>query len=351
MGEDAVKAIALLMRSHVYAGLIFVAALTVTPYVADWHVLCEQLTSFQVQYLAGAVVLLALALCLRRWGAGVLAGALVVVLLVRVGLAPGAEAHAAPPASQASETAFSVKLVCANLLYDNRDASGLLAWVKEKGPDIICIQEYGDLAATDVERGLREAYPFSVVQPDNSPSGMATFSRYPLQAAPFRKEIADELQQMAPRIPQIQRFRMSKNDVEFMVYNVHPMAPGGKTALETRNAQLRLLAQAVASESLSVIVAGDLNITPWSPRYAEFMRDSRLKRARAGRLPMPTWPARGLPLARWLAPGPAKDLARIPLDYVLHGPGIECVTITRGPQVGSDHLPIYAELRVPRRAF
>jgi endonuclease/exonuclease/phosphatase family metal-dependent hydrolase len=96
-----------------------------------------------------------------------------------------------------------------------------------------------------------------------------------------------------------------------------------------RPGQVAAIAAAMANEAL--IVAGDFNMTPWSPAYRSLRRDSYLHSAtRFAR----TWPA----------PAPF-----IPLDHILYRGQVEVVKAEAwlgGPaRMASDHLPVVVELQ------
>jgi endonuclease/exonuclease/phosphatase family metal-dependent hydrolase len=95
-----------------------------------------------------------------------------------------------------------------------------------------------------------------------------------------------------------------------------------------RPGQVAAIAAAMANEAL--IVAGDFNMTPWSPAYRALRRDSFLHSAtRFAR----TWPA----------PAPF-----MPLDHILYRGQVEVVNAAAwfgGPaRMASDHLPVVVEL-------
>ena len=79
------------------------------------------------------------------------------------------------------------------------------------------------------------------------------------------------------------------------------------------------------------ILAGDLNGTPWclEPHLTWRLQDAR---ATAGAGLATTWPARLL------------DPFRIPIDHVLHARNVTCTRLRVGPRIGSDHLPLIADL-------
>ncbi len=78
-----------------------------------------------------------------------------------------------------------------------------------------------------------------------------------------------------------------------------------------------------------VVVAGDFNAGPWSHGFQDFMAKTGLTRHATL---APTWPA--WPIA----------LPQVALDHILVSGDLAVVRGGTGPAVGSDHLPVVAEV-------
>jgi endonuclease/exonuclease/phosphatase (EEP) superfamily protein YafD len=81
-------------------------------------------------------------------------------------------------------------------------------------------------------------------------------------------------------------------------------------------------------------IMGDLNASMWSPAYKRMMRRQGLKDAREGH---------GLVLTQH-GHGPVSGLLWRPIDHCLHNDRLAVRNFYAGPDLGSDHLPIVAEL-------
>ena len=75
----------------------------------------------------------------------------------------------------------------------------------------------------------------------------------------------------------------------------------------------------------------------WSPFYRSMMETSGLRNARQGRGILPT---HSIVTPRFAA-------LSAPLDHCLVTPDIQVKDFKLGPAIGSDHLPIIAELLIP----
>ena len=100
----------------------------------------------------------------------------------------------------------------------------------------------------------------------------------------------------------------------------------------------------VAQSDMPVIVTGDFNLTPWSPRFRAAWRASGLTFAGDYRLWPKTWPAHAVPW-KYL---PAVLIGGIPIDHVLVSRHFAVAAIRRGPYIGSDHYPVLADLYLRR---
>lgn len=319
-----------------WVALAVCALLVATPWQGRWHFALDILSNFQIQYTVFSVLLLVCAVGLRRWHAAIVGLGLVVLLCART-----FGVHGATPPPQ---DGISLKIVSANLLYTNRNSDGLLAFIAAKDPEVIALQEFGPGVSDALNAALLPKYPYAFTTPEPNPSGVALYSKLPCDLTPLDKLDARLVAGVSsfPRV--INRFRLTVGGKPVTLYNVHPYPPAGARGQEERNAQLRLIADLVATEKGPVVVAGDLNATPWCPNYTDFIRTSGLHSGRDGHGPVPTWPARGIVPG---FPAAVRDIVRIPIDYVFCSRELGFRDFHRGPTIGSDHLPLYAEVVLP----
>jgi endonuclease/exonuclease/phosphatase (EEP) superfamily protein YafD len=78
-------------------------------------------------------------------------------------------------------------------------------------------------------------------------------------------------------------------------------------------------------------------MTPWSYRLQRLLASAGLRRHATF---LRSWPTHLYPQLRLPAPA-------FLIDHVLSTPDIRSVSIRTGPVVGSDHLPVIAQLRLP----
>lgn len=216
------------------------------------------------------------------------------------------------------------------------DAEGLAPWLQQVDADIVMLQEVPE-GLTEAIPTLVEHYPYQLNQPEWS---NVILSRYPLSEA----EVATDMP--------MQRTEVNIDGRRVALYNVHFRWPIGEprfTSLpwfevnafsryddSVRNQQIETLLGQLRQEPLPYIVAGDFNMSQHAATYgrvAEVMQDAFRE---AGRGWGNTWPTKlqsGLPIPLLLR-----------LDYIWHSEAFVTQEVRRGPELASDHLPVYAAL-------
>jgi endonuclease/exonuclease/phosphatase (EEP) superfamily protein YafD len=111
----------------------------------------------------------------------------------------------------------------------------------------------------------------------------------------------------------------------------HPLPPADAASVLARNQQLQGLASLRPKVDPALIVVGDLNTTPYSQVFKQFVRATGLRDSARGYGLRPTWPTDMGPLG-------------ITIDYVLASPEFVALNRQVGPYAGSDHLPVVVEL-------
>lgn len=282
---------------------------------AGWPL--ELFAHFPVQYLVVQVLAAVACVGLRRWPWALVALAAAVpnVLVVRPYL-PGL---VAAPAT-AAPGQVPVRLIAANLLYRQEDATAARAYFGEQAADILVLSEFTPRWREKL-KPLERAYPYFALRPRWNPWGIAVYSRHPLLAI-------EDLDLGDAESAQL-RLLVQLPDGLVELYAVHLASPPGPHQAARRNTQLRRLAARVAAAdpALPRIVAGDFNTTPYSPYFQDLLRDTGLKDARQPFGLHVTWPASPVPV--W-----------IPIDHCLVSGPLRVTRVGTGPRIGSDHLPL-----------
>ena len=279
---------------------------------AGWAL--DLFSHFRVQYLymlAASMVFLVMA---RRYRLATLPAALAALNLALVVPVYWGGAHG--PAGTPT-----YRLLAANIHGENRETGKVRDLLVREHPDVVILTEFtprwmGELA------DLNEAYAFRVLQPRDSNFGIAVFSRLPIDV--WQPLQTDHGELLGVRVV------LSAAGRPVTLIAVHTMLPLGSALSRLRNRQLKELGALAAGTSTPVLLAGDFNLTPWSPYFSDLLAASGLRDSRRGFGIQATWPAGRGPM-------------RIPIDHCLASAGIRIVDRRVGADTGSDHLPIIVD--------
>jgi endonuclease/exonuclease/phosphatase (EEP) superfamily protein YafD len=325
------------------AGIVVAAlAASLLALAAERWWLADLAVNFRAQYaVVGALGALSFA-ALRRPVVALAALAVVALNLPPLlatlrDAAPAAAMSAATTAASAASAAAAptaplapLRLVSANVLYLSADYARVLGWVRRDPADVLVVVE-ATAAWRDALAPLRAIYPYSVASGVTQRRGVLVLSRWPLTPPEPLFDGSTRAVGLATTV--------DVGGSALRLIAVHASWPTGPAAARERAANLARVARfaaAAAGEAADprpVVVAGDLNVSPFSPHFARLLRDGRLRSAAQGYW-LPTWPIQLLP-------------AGIQIDHVLVSAAIGVRAIRRGPAIGSDHLPVVADLAVP----
>lgn len=285
------------------------------PLLAAAHWAIDNLACFPAQAFAALLAAaVGLALLRRRWAAAVCAlGALV------------AGAHVLPlwltqpPAAAPGER---LRVLTINLLRENQDVAAVLARIRDDEPDIVFCSELTTAWWRALEPQL-PAFPHRCHQTDDGWFGVALWSRRPLVAA----AVLPMGYGWAPAI----RAEVAFGSGRLGLLGIHPPRPGNGRRCGERDQALAALPELLAGLPPARVVLGDANATPWNHSFRRMLSATGLQLATIGGW-CGTWPS-GLP---WPL--------RIPIDHVLVSEAVGVHAVRVCPELGSDHLPVFAEI-------
>jgi len=233
------------------------------------------------------------------------------------------EAKALPPAN--------LRVLTLNMHSESTDPAALRRLIETENPDLVALTEMpNDLDALVSEIAALPRYRTGRMSA--SPFAVALFSRWPVTRSQITRGPDKPWPVLAADICDTEVWRGC-----LRVIALHSARPFGVGA-QQQKLQLEVAGRLAASApDHRVILMGDLNLTPWAPRFSELLTWGDLT---------DTGRRRGL-WATWLCRLPFIGLF---IDHVLVSPGIVASDNRLGPDVGSDHLPVIADLSVPAGA-
>ncbi len=275
-------------------------------------------THFRIQYvcvLSGALLIL---MALKSWKSSLWIAALLIFNLSMVLPFYGQPQKK----NEAKEYTTSLKLIAYNLYSGNRQKEKVIEFLQQSKAEVIFLQEIDRFWEKQLE-SLKETYPYSfgVARSDN-------FGIYCLSKLSFQKKeifYASEEAYVPTLIAEVEH-----EGVSFLVVGTHPTPPVSAKYSFWRNEQLQVLAKKIKDFSKPVVLAGDLNVTSWSPHFQKLLQVAQLKDTRYGYGVQNTWPYRSR----------KTFIIRIPIDHCLVSSDIWIENRTIGSSMGSDHRPV-----------
>ncbi|MBT8444150.1 MAG: endonuclease/exonuclease/phosphatase family protein [Gammaproteobacteria bacterium] len=220
--------------------------------------------------------------------------------------------------SVAAEQGKGIDIVAFNLNYRNEDHRAVREYLAAESPDVIVVAEVTE-AWSDALSYLLDEYPYATGEWRSEPWGLMVYSRLPFVEA--------ELLDLGVSGTVHARVVLDVDDKLLQVFAVHLYSPTNPQRAARRNRQLDDLARQVNASAVPTIVVGDLNVTPFSPYFANLLNGAGVVDARRPSGFHFTWPTSAAPL--W-----------IPIDHVLSDPSVIVTRVSRGPDTGSDHYPL-----------
>lgn len=250
--------------------------------------------------------------------------ALVAITFALVNLIPVAPFYWAtvPPV----ETGQTYRALMLNVLYLNDTYQEVQALVHKTEPDFVVLVEVSQEWRQALQ-SLHADYPYSHYTAIAGQHGTVLYSRIPFTAADTQV-IEDEER---PSVV----VNLNLDGPRLTVIGTHPSSPLRPTHTAARNRQMNGLAHFISKQSGPIMVLGDLNITPWSPVFQDFLQTTGLRSGRKGFGIQPSWPA-------------SLSVLGIPIDHALVSPQVIVHNFETGPYVGSDHYPIIVDFSLSR---
>jgi len=313
------------------AGFAILVIGTALVFLAGRTAVGETLTNLRLPLGLGGL-LAALCLAAGEWR-GKTALITVATALTLVHLWPTAALSLARPLSAAPGPEFRV--ATANLRFGMADPELLERFVEEFRPDVLGLVEVltpnrGD---TDWDARLeswRERWPHQEVMPYGRLFQMVLLSRHPI-ADVRRGQVSDALEGYLAD-PPIMEATLDVKGRPVRVVLVHTHRPGSARRYRAREVSFESIARTDFDGPR--LVMGDFNATGTSPLFRELLESGGLADTRPGFGACLSWSPLGLP-GRLLC-----------LDHVLVGGGLDVALRGTGPDIGSDHLPATAVLRL-----
>lgn len=217
-----------------------------------------------------------------------------------------------------------LRLAIINVNMSNTNYASVENFIAETEPDIVVLIEINHKWYYNL-KSVYTTYQFQSVVLREDYFGIGVFSKQPFvdkSVHYFRNS----------EIPAI-TVTLEIDETPITLLAVHLDWPVTPESSMIRNKQLHVLAKQIRKLTQPVIVAGDFNMTPWSFHYTEFITSSDVSDCSNKLLNRGTWPT-------WMG------ILALPIDYCFTSDHILVDRYIIGPDIGSDHYPVLADLRL-----
>lgn len=275
----------------------------------------ELFTHYSLHFFWASTILALLLLRRRMWKTLLLS-----TVIISIHLAQILPYYQAPIATNAGGP--EIKVFSSNFLVTNNDFETIQTVIAKEKPDTVIILE-ADYGWREHKSMFAADYPYITISEKNGSFGIVMASKYPVEYNHFTLAGYEALEAT-----------LNVNGFPLRILGVHPFPPSRADLAELRNQQYTELITKVNSSDLPTVVMGDFNSSPWSPWFEKLITGTNLKDSDIGFGIINTWHA-DIPFLK------------IPIDHILTSTEIETIDFHKTEDIGSDHYPIVATLRLP----
>ncbi|HEY9790622.1 MAG TPA: endonuclease/exonuclease/phosphatase family protein [Candidatus Obscuribacterales bacterium] len=285
------------------------------------HQVFELTTHFYLQYTVVLTVAVLGLLALKRWKPSLFLAAFLALCLAKI--AP----LYASPGQAADAQAAHLRVGTINVNTENTAYDKVVSAVSAASPDVVAFEETDSTWLKHLKSGLARDYPNFWVYPLSDNFGIAIFSKRPLSNTVLHTYGGVNLPCLLATIDV-----GGKPVTVVAMHTFPPMTDGG---LKARDREMEGL---VAEKQLlgeRFIVMGDFNCTRWSPYFKRMLEGLNARDSSIGFGLQASWPTQTV-------------IFRIPIDQILTSKHFITTRRWLGPQTGSDHFPVFADLALQR---
>jgi len=219
-----------------------------------------------------------------------------------------------------------IRVLALNLHQDESTLRPTAKIIEEEKPTLILLTELPKNHKTFLS-SLKEAYPYVSAQAPVGPFDVFLLSRWPI-----KKSTVEHNSSFLP-ILKAEICTPEQPSRCFSLAGLHSPTPffSGSTLQEHMFNRLAHVSQ--EHQHSPFIIMGDLNSTPWSPLFRSLLTRSEMHSSAVGRSWQTTWFSRN-------------PLLGLHIDHILINKHVESRAWWVGPNVGSDHYPVLADLEL-----
>ena len=234
-------------------------------FLARHHWIADLFSHFLIQYVIGATVLGVFYALTKKWLMASVMLAILTISLIEI------SPFAIPTSGRQTDMRISI-MQYNRLIYQTRH-DDLMEFLKASPADIITLQEAG-AGLNKLISTLQDIYPYRIVETRAHAFGMVILSRHKIihhEVIPLNGPLLDNILIRAEiDVPDL--------DDPLILYALHTLPPTDGEQWQERNTELVRTADLINKDKNSyIILAGDWNITPYSPFFKDLLKTTGLE--------------------------------------------------------------------------
>ena len=316
----------LIMGNYFFIILIILAtALSLGGYFGRLNMYLEYASGYKLQFLIlGLCTLFYFSLTQKKLGIII---SLVCILLNLADILPW---YWNRPDITNIESHTPFRVLSYNVLWNNQQYDRAIALINQTQPDVAVFLE-AQKPWREALKPLKADFPYHI---SAEKLEIEIYSKLPLNNTEV--ELYGTYRGLV-----ISDIAIADTNLKFVATHAYPQLYFGREGWDIRNQHLEIgIGEYVAKLNQPAVIIGDLNVSMWSPFYRSLIKKSGLHNTRQGFGILPTQSV--------VAPQFASLSA--PIDHCLVTPSIQVQNFETGQNIGSDHLPIVADLLVPSKS-
>ena len=228
------------------------------------------------------------------------------------------------PPQSISTAEQTLKVMSVNLLTSNHDHQDVQALIDSEQPDVILLIELSP-AWQHFFAQQQADYPHQRFHSRTDAFGIGVLCKTPAATSDAFEIHSGGPQSINLDIP------LDRQSLRIIA--THTLPPVGRIPSIRRNTHLSRLIYREELTAQHLIVAGDLNVSPWSPHFRDLLTATGLRDSRQGFGNHATWPSR-------------LGSFGIPIDHVLVSPTVAVKNRYVRQVPGSDHQAVFVEVGI-----
>ncbi len=238
-----------------------------------------------------------------------------------------------------STSAQTIRVIHATLDSKKPDVTKAIEYLNQQKTDILFLLEVTPQSLRQLKKGLTN-YRLIAAQPKYTSHGIAWFVPQE-KTKPIQLKTVGFISLPKDNHRPLLKAQIYYRGREIVLLCFHVISPRNAKTVAYQKVEFAALAnwsqKILQNNKKDLIVIGDFNSTPWYQPFSQLLSKSGLVNSQRGFGIQTTWHSAFPPILR------------IPIDTCLHSKSLTTIRRFVGSNIGSDHLPLFVELKLGSR--